>query len=232
MAPVQNLVAQAVYDVNHFQEDGLVSVQKFALSRTTELCKQSETAVQKSAECAAAIIEDYDCLVTCSYSSTVCETFKVAKQQGKRFKVYVAESRSDDGMFRYGKVLSDFLNSINVTAEVFPDNEIRRFVPKTECAIVGADSVLSGGSIINGAPTYELAVVAKEHGLSFYSVCETTKANILSYLDKNVELKKGFDLVPSNLITGIVTENGILGVTEIVEVMRKKSKFYEIFHAI
>jgi len=230
MAPVQNLVAQIVYEVNTLEESDLVFVRKFAVSRIDEICKQSEVAVKESAGWGATIIGDSDCLATCSYSSTVCETFRIAKQEGKRFKVFVAESRSDDDKFRYGKVLATFLKLIDVPAEVFPDNEIHSYVPKAKYVLVGADSVLFDGSVINGKPTYELAVAAKECGIPFYSVCETTKANTLSYLGKNVELKKGFDLVPSNLITGIITERGILGANAIVEIMKENSKFFEIFH--
>jgi translation initiation factor eIF-2B subunit delta len=232
MAPVQNLVTQTVYEVNRLEENDLANVRKFALSRIDELCKQSEVDAKKSAERAAIILADSDYAATCSHSSTVCEAFRIAKQQGSRFKVFVAESKSSDGKFRYGKVMARFLESINVSAEVFPDEEIYLYIPKTNCVLVGADSVLCDGSVINGSPTYGVAVEAEEYGVPLYSVCETTKVNTLSYLGKNVEVKKGFDLVPSNLITGIVTEKGILGVTEIVEVMRDKSKFYEIFHAI
>jgi translation initiation factor eIF-2B subunit delta len=229
MAPVQNLVAQIAYEVNSLEVSDLVSVRKFALSRIDSLCKQSEAAVKKSAEWAATIISDSDCLATCSHSSTICETFNVAKQQGKSFKVFVAESKSDNGKFRYGEVLATFLESIAVLAEVFPDNEIYRYVPKTNCVLVGADSVLCDGAVINGSPTYGVAVEAEDCCVPFYSVCETIKANTLSYLGKNVEVKKGFDLIPSNLITGIVTEKGILDIKEIVEVMREKSKFFGVF---
>jgi len=230
MASVQNLVGQIVYEVNSFEEGDLVEVQKFSLSKIDELSKQSETDVKKSAEYAAAIIGDSDCVTTCSHSSTVCEAFRIAKNLGKSFNVFVAESRSDDGKFRYGKVVARFLKSLKIPVEVFSDNDIYMYVPKTNCVLVGADSVLCDGSVINGIPTYGVAVEAEECGVPFYSVCETAKANTLSYLGKNVEVKKGFDLVPSNLITGIVTEKGILGITEIIEVMKKKSKFFEIFH--
>jgi translation initiation factor eIF-2B subunit delta len=230
MAPVQNLVAQIVYEVNALKESDLVSVQKFAVSRIDELCKESETAVKESAECAAALIGDSDYVATCSYSSTVCETFRMAKRLGKRFKVFVAESKSVDGLFRHGATLAAFLESIGVPAEVFLDTEIYRYVPKTKCALVGADSVLFDGAVINGSPTYGVAVEAEECGVPFYSVCETTKVNTLSYLGKNVEVKKGFDLVPANLITGIVTEKGILSIDKLVEVMKENSKFFEVFH--
>jgi translation initiation factor 2B subunit (eIF-2B alpha/beta/delta family) len=229
MAPVQNLVAQIVYEVSALEETDLVSVRKFATSRIGEICKHSEVAVKQSAGWAATLIGDSGCLATCSYSSTVCETFRIANQQGKHFNVFVAESRSADDLFRYGEALAAFLNSIDVSAEVFSDKDVQTYVPEAECVLVGADSVLFDGSVINGKPTYELAVVAKECEIPFYSVCETSKVNILSYLGKTVELKEGFDLVPSNLVTGIVTEKGILGTNAIVEIMSETSKFYEIF---
>jgi translation initiation factor 2B subunit (eIF-2B alpha/beta/delta family) len=54
--------------------------------------------------------------------------------------------------------------------------------------------------------------------------------NTLSYLGKNIEAKKGFDLVPANLITGVVSEKGILSIDRLVEIMEEKSKFYKIFN--
>ena len=189
--------------------------------------QRSEFAVKKSAEWGATIIANSDYLTTCSYSSTVGETLKVAKQQRKNFKVFVAESRTDDNKFQYGQILAKFLKSLKIATEVFPDDEIYRYVPKTKCVLVGADSLLCDGSIINGTPTYKVALKAKECGIPFYSVCETTKANTLSYLGKNTELKEGFELVPSNLITGIITEKGILEVHEIIAIIKEKSKFFE-----
>lgn len=227
MAPVQNLVAQIVYEVDTFKERDLGFVRKFVISRIEELCKESEFAVKKSAEWGATIIANSDYLTTCSYSSTVGETLKFAKQKGKIFKVFVAESRTEDNKFQYGRILAKFLKSIKIPTEVFPDDEIYRYVPKTKYVLVGADSLLCDGSIINGAPTYKVALKAKECRIPFYSVCETTKANTLSYLGKNTELKEGFELVPANLITGIITEKGILDADEIVEIMKEKSKFFE-----
>ena len=230
MASVQNLVAQIVYEVNHLEEDDLFEVQKFAVSRIEELSNQSVTAIRKSAEWAANLINDSDYIATCSHSSTICRTFELAKKQGKNFKVMVAESRTADGKFRYGRVLASFLESLKIPVEVFLDKKIYMYIPKTSCVLVGADSVLVDGSVINGSPTFGVAVEAEDSGIPFYSVCETSKVNTLSYLGKNVEAKKGFDLVPANLITGVVSEKGILPINTLIEIMEEKSKFYKIFN--
>ena len=229
MASVQNLVTQIAYEVGTLEENDLNFVRKFAACRIDKLCKDSEVAANKCAEGAATIIGDFDCLASCSDSSTVCKSFGVAKRMGRKFKVYVAESKSGDGSFRYGKVMTDFLTSINIHAEVFNDNEIRKYLSYAKCVLVGADSILCDEAVINGKPTLELAVVATEYGIPIYSVCETSKANTLSYLGKKVDLKKGFDLTPGNLITGIITENGTLDANAIVEIMKNRSKFFEIF---
>ena len=49
----------------------------------------------------------------------------------------------------------------------------------------------------------------------------------MSYMGKNVELKEDFDLVPSNQITGIITEKGLLDAKAITEIMKETSKFFQ-----
>lgn len=230
MASVQNLVAQIVYEINHLEENDLLEVQKFACSRIEELSNQSVTAIKKSAEWAATLIDDSDYIATCSYSFTICRTFELAKQQGKNFKVLVAESRTADGKFCYGRVLASFLESLQIPVEVFLDKKIYMYVPKTNCVMIGADSVLVDGSVINGNPSYGIAVEAEDSGLPFYSVCATSKVNTLSYLGKNIEAQKGFDLVPVNLITGLVSEKGILPINTLIKIMEEKSRFYKVFN--
>ena len=56
MAPVQNLVAQIVYEVNTLEEGNLLSVRKFTISRIDELSEKSELAVKESAEWGTTLI--------------------------------------------------------------------------------------------------------------------------------------------------------------------------------
>jgi translation initiation factor 2B subunit (eIF-2B alpha/beta/delta family) len=227
MAPIQNLVAQIVYEIDALEEYDLAFVRKFAISRINELRQQSKDAVKKTAEWGATIISSSDQLATCSYSSTVYETLKVAKKQGKIFTVFVAESKTENNSLQHGQTMATSLKSIKITAEVFPDNEIRRYIPKAKYVLVGADSLLYDGSIINGTPTLKVTLKAKEIGIPVYSVCETAKVNTLNYLGKKIDLEKGFELLPSNLISRIITERGILDPNKIAEIAIEKSKFFE-----
>lgn len=229
MAPVQNLVAQAVYNIINFKQGDIDSTKRFAVTTIEDLIMQSKNAVKESAINAAELIEDSACVATCSDSSTVCETLNTAKKQGKHFNVVIAESQT--GTIRYGEVMARFLESIDVSAKIFPDNQILKHVSEADLVVIGADSLLCDGSVINGLPSYGLAVAAKQSAVPFYSVCETTKANALSYLGKTVDLKEGFDCVPANLVTNIITEKGVLSADTLDEVMKEKAKYYEILGA-
>ena len=137
MAPIQNLVAQAVYEIDVLKESDLAFVRKFAVPRIEELRQESEDAVKKAAAWGATLIADSDNLATCSYSSTVYETLKAAKEQGKHFQVFVAESKTEGTNLAYGQTLASSLKSINIAAEVFPDSEISRYIPKAKIVLAG-----------------------------------------------------------------------------------------------
>jgi translation initiation factor 2B subunit (eIF-2B alpha/beta/delta family) len=229
IAPIQNLVAQIVYEVNILKDDNIDSVKRYIVTRIEEISRMSQMAINKSAQFASTLIHNSDLVATCSLSSTICETLKSAVQQGKSFKVLIAESKSSDGKFSYGKIMASFLKSLKLQVEVFLDDMIYQNIPKTNCVLVGADSVFWDGSIINGSPTYGVAVEAEEYNIPFYSVCETTKVNTLHFLGKNVGIREGFDLIPANLITKLVTEQGFLSKQRLLEIIKEKTKFYQIF---
>jgi translation initiation factor eIF-2B subunit delta len=227
MAPVQNLIAQIAYEIKIFNEHDLDTIRKFALSKINELYELSITSIKESAEYASNIIASFDVLVTCSFSSTVFETIKFISQKRKNFKILIAQSKVDN--INYGEFLKNSIKLKNVTTKIFPDEQMLKYTSKSNCGLIGTDSILSNGSIINGTPSYELAKASRQCDIPFYSVCETTKVNVLNYLGHDINLKKGFDIIPSNLITGIITEKGILNINKLIKIMKQKYKFVKIF---
>ncbi len=92
---------------------------------------------------------------------------------------------------------------------------------------MGADSVLRDGRLINGLPTYELALAAKGR-LPFYVVCETLKFNP-RVSSMQVKLEEGFDLIPPELITGIITEAGTFKPENLAPPMKELERYLGVF---
>jgi len=118
MAPIQNLVSQIIYEIDALKEYDLSSLQKLAISKIDELHQESKDAVKKTAEWGSTIINNSDYLATCSYSSTVYETLKIAKKQGKTFKVFVAESKTQDNNLQHGQTMAESLKSITKFTDI------------------------------------------------------------------------------------------------------------------
>ncbi len=211
MTSITNAVAHFLSKL-HSQaqaQEEMLSYRELAFSVADELIAELAQAAFTAAANGAEAIAEEDRVLTCSYSSAVCEAFRIAANKGRNFEVLVAESKF--GNRAYGKATAEQLEQYSIPVEVIPDDAILDGARRAEKALVGADSILNDGSLVNGAPTHELALAAREHNIPFYVVCETAKFSIRS----DVELEAGFEQVPSHLITGIVTEKGLLGPEEV-----------------
>ena len=211
MAPITNAVSRFVAELRaRSKEDrDLDSLRGFARSRCDELIAESEQAALKVAQIAAQMIADGERLMTCSYSSTICRVLMVAEAEGKHFEVLIAESKF--GGRAYGELTAAELQRYSIPVELIPDGDIKQNIARVGKVLVGADSILADGTLINGIPTYELASAAKESGIPVYSVCETAKFNAQS----QIELEPGFDRIPPDLVTGIITERGLIKPKEV-----------------
>jgi len=229
MASITNCVSHLIYQVSQGSQakKELDSIKKLARSKGNELIEDLEEAFFKATEQGAEAIEKGDRLMTCSYSSTICQTLKAAKIAGKEFHVLAAESRSSSGQ-AYGETTVEQLRSYGIPAEVIPDEGIKQYISKVRKALVGADSILADGSLINGTPSYALALAAKKSQIPFYSLCETAKFDARSYLGQQPELEEGFDRVPPHLVTGIITEEGVMKPGELTDYVKQRARYVQI----
>jgi ribose 1,5-bisphosphate isomerase len=211
MASITNAVSRFVSELLARSKEGkdLDSLRGFARSRCDELIAESEQAALQVAQIAAQMIADGEQLMTCSYSSTICQALRVAKAEGRHFEVIIAESKF--GGRAYGEFTAAELQPYSIPVELIPDGDIKRNMPRMSKVLVGADSILADGTLINGIPTYELASAAKESDIPVYSVCETAKFNAQSH----IELEPGFDRIPPDLVMGIITEQGLIRPEEV-----------------
>ena len=220
MVAIKNLVARFIYQLSEKSEDNIDVLRSLARSMGDRLIRDSEEATINAASLASSIIEDGDRIMSCSYSSTVCQAFKLAKDRGKQFYVVVADSRTSEGRV-YGEITAGELTSLGIYAEVIADSLIADTITRTTKVMVGADTILRDGSLINGTPTSELALAAKKANIPFYTVCETSKLDFWCRPGRQAHLEEGFDSVSYDLITGIITEAGMLKPDELINIMER-----------
>jgi len=220
MVAITNLVARFVYQLSEKSEDNIDVLRSFACSMGNKLIRDSEEATINAASLASSIIEDGDRIMSCSYSSTINQAFKLAKASGKQFYVVVAESRTGEGRV-YGESTTGELTSLGIHAEVITDSLIADTITRMTKVMVGADTILRDGSLINGTPTSELALAAKTANIPFYTVCETSKLDFWCRPGRQAHLEEGFDRVSSDMVTGIITEAGMLKPDELIDIMER-----------
>lgn len=137
-------------------------------------------------------------IITCSYSSNIIKTFEKAAGEQIDFTVMVLRSEWKGNKY-HKKVIEDCVE-FGVPAEMFEDTDIPELIKSADAAVIGADAILNGTSVINGFPSYKLArKINKE--IPFYVVAESFKNSDHCTIDD------GFDYVPSDYITSIVSDH-------------------------
>ncbi len=198
------------------------AVRRFAESKGKELLKTATKAFSKTVEYACSIIGDLETVITCSYSSTVCQVLEQAHQRETRFRVLIAESKFGDKA--YGELAATELMKHQILAEIIPDASINFRISRADKALVGADSITGDGYLINGKPTLLLAQAAKSKNIPFFIACESSKFTIRGYVSKSAELEPRFDRIPLNLITGIITEKGTMLPSLVMSYIEEKAE--------
>ena len=168
MTPIRNLLAR-------WQEgfesppDGLDDTRNAAHDSARALAQESRTAADRAAEHAASAIGPDRTIITLSLSSTVRAVFERLKDRGVR--AIICESRPRYEGYKLAAKLSEW--AVNTT--LITEAQLGLFVAKADLALVGADTLLPDGSVVNKAGTYLLALAARDQNVPFYVCCESFK---------------------------------------------------------
>ena len=149
---------------------------------------------------------DADVVVTASYSSSLVKGLSRAAGQGKHVRVLALASGRDRPSF--GQRVADAARSAGLDAILVPDDELLPAVQQADLALIGADSVLPDGAVVNGTPSGQLAETAHSAGLPVIVAAGPTKrveedSPALGWLRPG-RLEAGFDLVPAGMIDVIL----------------------------
>ena len=170
-------------------------------------------------------------LATVGYG-TALGVIRAAKESGKNIKVIATETRP----VQQGSRLTAFeLKHDGIDVTLIPDTAVGYTMANglVNGVIVGADRILRTGHVFNKIGTYQVATMAKQHDIPFYVaaplstfdlesrpddvIIEQRKASEVTGIgDKKTApdgidvINPAFDMTPPELISGIITENGIV----------------------
>jgi len=179
----------------------------------------------------AVLFQDNDgALATVGYG-TALGVIRATKESGKNIKVITTETRP----VQQGSRLTAFeLKHDGIDVTLIPDTAVGYTMANglVNGVIVGADRILLTGHVFNKIGTYQVATMAKQHNIPFYVaaplstfdlesrpenvIIEQRKASEVTGIgDKKTApdgigvINPAFDMTPPELISGIITENGI-----------------------
>jgi len=171
-------------------------------------------------------------LATCGYG-TALGVIRSAVEQGKRIHVYADETRP----FLQGARLTAWeLMADGIPTTVICDNMAASLMRtgKISAVVVGADRIAANGDTANKIGTYNVAILAKEHGIPFYVAApwstidratpdgeaipieERSPVEVTHHAGKQLTphgvgvCNPAFDVTPAKYISAIITERGVL----------------------
>jgi methylthioribose-1-phosphate isomerase len=170
--------------------------------------------------------------LACAGYGTALGVVRAAHESGRAPRVWVDETRP---MLQGSRLTAWELGRLGIPATLVADSAAGSLMAadRVDCVMVGADRVAANGDVANKVGTYPLAVLAAHHGVPFYVAAPTSTIDLscpdgsaipverraaeevaelagrrVAPADTPVE-NPAFDVTPSELVTAIVTEDGI-----------------------
>ncbi len=170
--------------------------------------------------------------VSCSWSTTAQQALVALEPE----LVRMGEGhRMGDGVRG-----AQWLSARGIDVEIVPDGALPTIVEDARAVLVGADHVLSDGSVVNRCSSFSLALTAKWYEVPFIVVCQRIKlgGGREAKLEESPELFRRlpsgvtgrapvFDVTPADLVTRVITESGSMTATEAGEVGRGIARLRE-----
>jgi len=171
-------------------------------------------------------------LATCGYG-TALGVIRAAVERGKKIHVYADETRP----FLQGARLTAWeLMADGIPTTVICDNMAASLMRagKIKAVVVGADRIAANGDTANKIGTYNVAILAKEHGIPFYVAAPWSTIDLATATGEQIPIEErphvevthhagkqltpngvgicnpAFDVTPAKYISAIITERGVL----------------------
>ncbi len=232
----------AIERMNQTAQSGrnVTGIKKSLIAEAKRIDAENDKANRRLSELGAELIQDgFTILTHCNTGSlataaygTALGVIKMAKEQGKKIKVYATETRP---LLQGARLTTWELLKEKIPVTLITDNMAGYFMNKgaINCVIVGADRIAANGDVANKIGTYSLALLATENGIPFYVAApmSTIDLSLESGADIPIEERNpeevthiqgvriapqgvkaanpAFDVTPHCYISAIITEKGI-----------------------
>ena len=171
----------------------------------------------------------------------------VAKEQGKKFKVFADETRP---VLQGARLTAWELMQENIPVTLIPDNTAGALMKRGEIdlVIVGTDRTARNGDVANKIGTYTVAVLFKEHKIPFYVAAPLSSIDFLIKTGDQIPIEErapeeitcisgkggsvriapegirvrniAFDVTPHKYVTALMTEKGVFRPRDIKKLKR------------
>ncbi len=164
---------------------------------------------------------------------TALSVLHEAKKQGKKFRVFVDETRP---LLQGARLTAWELKRAKIDTTVICDNMAAALMRdgKIDMVITGADRIAGNGDTANKTGTYSLSVLAKAHHIPFYIAAPSSTFDLKTKTGKDIPIEQrpadeirfynkkqiapagvkiynpAFDVTPAENITAIITERGVI----------------------
>jgi methylthioribose-1-phosphate isomerase len=190
-------------------------------------------------------------LATGGYGTATAPMF-VAREQGKRFEVFVDETRP---VLQGARLTSWELMQEGIPVTLITDSAAGAFMKmgKIDLVIVGTDRTVRNGDVANKIGTYTLAVLCKEHKIPFYVAAPMSSIDFTIPTGKKIPIEErgseeithilgkcqiapdgvrarnlAFDVTPHKYITAIITEKGAFKPRDLKKLMKNDVNLEEL----
>ncbi len=171
-------------------------------------------------------------LATADYGTALAVIF-AAHERGVPFRVFADETRP---LLQGSRLTAWELQRRGVPVTLICDSMAAQVMKerKVDLIVVGADRIAANGDTANKIGTYGVALLARAHGLPFYVAAPSSTFDLTLADGSSIPIEQrdpreithgygrvtapegidvynpAFDVTPANLITGIVTERGVI----------------------
>ena len=222
-------------------EETLLGLRKVVLKEANDICLEDIEMCRKIGANGARFIKsgagilthcNAGALATAGQGTAVSVLYE-AKKRGKKFRVFVDETRP---LLQGSRLTVWELKRAKIDTTVICDNMAAALMRagKIDMVITGADRIAANGDAANKTGTYGLSVLAKAHNIPFYIAAPSSTFDLKTKTGKDIPIEQrsadeirfcgdkqvapngvdiynpAFDVTPAENITAIITERGVI----------------------